>query len=127
MSTRGTSKPSRITSSGCWPSDSGSLCRTTRTSTCCDREFDSARRCDLALSGACSACAESDQMSTSCKGKVIWEGPCWYCLDCGCSSSTWATQHAPLQTRARHFQASLNELAKEAYGDANVGAAATAP
>lgn len=58
-------------------------------------------------------CAEKNYMST-CNGKVVRTGILWNCLDCGCMSTGWSTQHQQLQTRAQHFVASLVELANEA-------------
>lgn len=65
-------------------------------------------------------------MSTLCKGKVVRENHVWHCLDCGCISTSWDTQHQPMQTRAAHFVSCLIELAKEADGQEKVEAATAA-
>jgi hypothetical protein len=65
-------------------------------------------------------------MDASCKGKVRREGHQWFCLDCGFTSSSWDTQHRPLQSRAAHFAECLLELVRVADAEENVGAAVAA-
>lgn len=65
-------------------------------------------------------------MGTSCSGEVIREGAQWFCLDCGHTSSSWSTQHAPLQSKRAHFFSTLLELVREAEADERVGAAVAA-
>lgn len=62
--------------------------------------------------GRAQRCAEKVLMS-ACTGKVVRDGVQWHCLDCGCSSTSWGTQHQPLQTRAAHFLSSYADLLRE--------------
>lgn len=65
-------------------------------------------------------------MGASCNGEVRREGHQWFCLDCGHVSSSWSSQHRPLQSKASLFFASLLELVREAEADETVGAAQAA-